>query len=85
MAVTDMVTMHVRNQNDIDAAESGIAPTGDGSARVIEETCSIGVLENQGAVEATEFPIMAADWGYLDSRRQDVSRYQKDRKKSRKA
>jgi len=55
--------MHVANEYHVDFTQSRIFCTGDGTTRIIENSGSIGVFEDQGPVELAEFALLAAKRG----------------------
>jgi hypothetical protein len=50
--------MHVRNQNNINLAQTGIVWPGDGPAGIVENAGTIRVFKHQRPVAATELAIV---------------------------
>ncbi len=55
-----MVAVEVADQNQFDPPQAGIVGTGNSTSRNVQDAGTFWILEQEGAVEAAEFAIVAA-------------------------
>src|SRR5690606_37339675 len=60
-----MVTVHVAQQYGVYLTEARIVGPSHRPADIVEQTCAVGVLEDERAVESAELALMATEGGDL--------------------
>jgi hypothetical protein len=62
MTVSNMVTVHMAHQYNVNIAETGIVRAGDRSARIIEKPGAIRIFKYHRPVETAELSIVTTKW-----------------------
>ena len=66
MPVTNMIAVHVADQDSIDLAKARVLGSRDRAARILEKPGAVRVLKHHGPVKLAEFAVVAAERRDLD-------------------
>jgi hypothetical protein len=61
MAITNVIAVHVADEQNVDPTKAGIGSSGDRASCIVEQPRSVGILEDHCAIEATELAVVASE------------------------